>query len=128
MAAYLNEQGIASDPDELAAEEWYDAAEALPTVAEPVEVAAAPDAPSTDWHAEADRFTVVGNHLAQHRELTLTAIGLAVHIQSLPEGARVDIKTLAAHFPDSQSPVHTCVGFCGLAAVPVIINPFAPGP
>lgn len=42
-----------------------------------------------------DRFTVVGNHLAQHRELTLTAIGLAVHIQSLPDGARVDIKTLA---------------------------------
>lgn len=29
------------------------------------------------------RYTVVDNHLAQHRELTLIAIGLAVHIQSL---------------------------------------------
>ncbi|HEX4590711.1 MAG TPA: hypothetical protein VH120_12315 [Gemmataceae bacterium] len=32
VAGYLHEQGIAADPDELAAEEWYDAAEALPTV------------------------------------------------------------------------------------------------
>ncbi len=32
-----------------------------------------------------DRFTVVGNHLAQHPELSLAAIGLAVRIQSLPE-------------------------------------------
>ena len=45
-------------------------------------------------------FTVIGNHLAQHRELSLLAIGLAVHIQSLPAGARVDIKTLAARFPE----------------------------
>lgn len=48
------------------------------------------------------RFTVVGNHLAQHRELTLTAIGLALHIQSLPEGARVDIKSLAARLPEGE--------------------------
>ncbi|MDX3177485.1 helix-turn-helix domain-containing protein, partial [Streptomyces scabiei] len=41
------------------------------------------------------RFTVVGNHLAQHPELSALAIGLAVHIQSLPTGARVDIRTLA---------------------------------
>ncbi|MFJ7996671.1 helix-turn-helix domain-containing protein [Streptomyces sp. NPDC096310] len=47
------------------------------------------------------RFTVVGNHLAQHDELSLVAIGLAVHIQSLPAGARVDIKTLANRFPES---------------------------
>ncbi|MFF3372721.1 helix-turn-helix domain-containing protein [Streptomyces sp. NPDC002680] len=46
------------------------------------------------------RFTVIGNHLAQHRELSLLAIGLAVHIQSLPTGARVDIKTLARKFPE----------------------------
>ncbi|MGW6456879.1 helix-turn-helix domain-containing protein [Streptomyces sp. NPDC055078] len=46
------------------------------------------------------RFTVIGNHLAQHTELSLLAIGLAVHIQSLPTGARVDIKTLAARFPE----------------------------
>ncbi|WP_373295892.1 helix-turn-helix domain-containing protein [Streptomyces roseolilacinus] len=46
------------------------------------------------------RFTVIGNHLAQHEQLSLLAIGLAVHIQSLPTGARVDIKTLAARFPE----------------------------
>src|SRR4051794_11286790 len=39
------------------------------------------------------RYTVVGNHLAQHRQLSLTAMGLALHIQSLPAQARVDIKT-----------------------------------
>jgi hypothetical protein len=49
------------------------------------------------------RFTVVGNHLAQHPELSLVAIGLALHIQSLPKGARVDIKTLAARFPEGTT-------------------------
>ncbi|WP_442812484.1 helix-turn-helix domain-containing protein [Streptomyces sp. NBC_01210] len=48
------------------------------------------------------RYTVIGNHLAQHRELSLTAIGLAVHIQSVPTGARVDIKTLTARFPEGE--------------------------
>lgn len=46
-------------------------------------------------------FTVIGNHLAQHPDLSLTAIGLAAHIQSLPAGARVGIKFLAARFPES---------------------------
>ncbi|MFD0315752.1 helix-turn-helix domain-containing protein [Streptomyces flavalbus] len=46
------------------------------------------------------RFTVIGNHLAQHPELSLLAIGLSVHLQSLPAGARADIKTLAARFPE----------------------------
>ncbi|WP_066926080.1 DNA-binding protein [Streptomyces sp. NBRC 110611] len=49
------------------------------------------------------RFTVVGNHLAQHRGLTLTAIGLALHIQSLPAGAKVTIKALAARFPEGET-------------------------
>ncbi|MEU2245360.1 helix-turn-helix domain-containing protein [Streptomyces sp. NPDC019224] len=48
-------------------------------------------------------FTVIGNHLAQHRGLSLTAIGLAAHIQSLPAGARVGIKVLAARFPESEA-------------------------
>ncbi|MFD7920698.1 helix-turn-helix domain-containing protein [Streptomyces sp. NPDC059740] len=48
------------------------------------------------------RFTVVGNHLAQHRELSLLAIGLAVHIQSLPTGARVDIRSLAERFAEGR--------------------------
>ncbi|MFD3564957.1 helix-turn-helix domain-containing protein [Streptomyces sp. NPDC058686] len=51
----------------------------------------------------ATRFTVIGNHLAQHRELSLVAIALAVHIQSLPTGARVDIKTLTARFPEGAT-------------------------
>ncbi|MDJ1137617.1 hypothetical protein NMN56_037825, partial [Streptomyces iconiensis] len=50
-----------------------------------------------------ERFTVVGNHLAQHRELSLLAIGLAVHIQSVPDGTRVDIKSLTARFPEGET-------------------------
>ncbi|MGW2043807.1 helix-turn-helix domain-containing protein [Streptomyces sp. NPDC001858] len=50
-----------------------------------------------------ERFTVIGNHLAQHRELSLLAIGLAVHLQSLPKGVRVDIKTLTARFPEGAT-------------------------
>ncbi|MFD8910438.1 helix-turn-helix domain-containing protein [Streptomyces sp. NPDC059575] len=46
------------------------------------------------------RFTVIGNHLTQHADLSLLAIGLGCHIQSLPKGARVDIKSLAARFPE----------------------------
>ncbi|MFI6487673.1 helix-turn-helix domain-containing protein [Streptomyces sp. NPDC050564] len=49
------------------------------------------------------RYTVIGNHLAQHRELSLTAIGLAAHIQSLPAGARVGIKALADRFPEGET-------------------------
>ncbi|WP_299532215.1 hypothetical protein [uncultured Streptomyces sp.] len=51
----------------------------------------------------AARFTVIGNHLSQHRELSLLAIGLAAHIQSLPAGARVGIKFLSARFPESEA-------------------------
>ncbi|THA66123.1 helix-turn-helix domain-containing protein [Streptomyces sp. A0958] len=50
----------------------------------------------------ASGFTVIGNHLAQHDALSLLAIRLAVHIQSLPEGAKVGVKTLAARFPESE--------------------------
>ncbi|MFF3261333.1 helix-turn-helix domain-containing protein [Streptomyces sp. NPDC002932] len=48
-------------------------------------------------------FTVIGNHLAQHRELSLVAIGLAAHIQSLPAGAKVGIKVLTDRFPESEA-------------------------
>ncbi|HEY9437259.1 MAG TPA: helix-turn-helix domain-containing protein, partial [Streptomyces sp.] len=48
-------------------------------------------------------FTIIGNHLAQHRGLSLVAIGLAAHIQSLPAGARIGIKVLAARFPESET-------------------------
>ena len=36
-------------------------------------------------HRHAARFTVVGNHLAQHPDLSAVAIGLGVHILSLPD-------------------------------------------
>ncbi|MFF7950464.1 helix-turn-helix domain-containing protein [Streptomyces griseorubiginosus] len=49
-----------------------------------------------------ERFTVIGNHLAQHPELSLVARGLALYIQSLPAGASVDIKTLASRFPEGR--------------------------
>nr|WSY54115.1 helix-turn-helix domain-containing protein [Streptomyces sp. NBC_00886] len=55
----------------------------------------------SDHHNQ--EFTVVGNHLAQHPELSLTAIGLATHIQSLPEGSLVGIKVLAAKFPEGET-------------------------
>ncbi|MBT3154816.1 helix-turn-helix domain-containing protein [Streptomyces sp. CHD11] len=46
------------------------------------------------------RFVVIGNHLTQHAELSLLAIGLGCHIQSLPAGAPVDIKSLTARFKE----------------------------
>ncbi|MGM1076197.1 helix-turn-helix domain-containing protein [Streptomyces sp. H28] len=49
------------------------------------------------------RFTVIGNHLAQHRQLSLLAIGLGVHLQSLPKGAPADIKSLSARFPEGAT-------------------------
>jgi len=54
-----------------------------------------------DRHDE--EFTIVGNHLAQHPDLSLTAIGLATHIQSLPTGTLVGIKALAAKFPEGET-------------------------
>ncbi|MFH8622532.1 helix-turn-helix domain-containing protein [Streptomyces vietnamensis] len=47
-------------------------------------------------------FTVVGNHLAQHEHLSLTAMGLALHIQSLPAGSRIGVKHFAARFPEGE--------------------------
>ncbi|WP_328399341.1 helix-turn-helix domain-containing protein [Streptomyces sp. NBC_00390] len=49
-----------------------------------------------------ERFVVIGNHLTQHPELSLTAIGLAVHIQSLRAGTRISIKKLAERFPEGE--------------------------
>ncbi|MDW8809251.1 helix-turn-helix domain-containing protein, partial [Streptomyces scabiei] len=66
----------------------------------------APHHPSGVIHENSrhtNRFTVIGNHLAQHQELSGLAIGLGVHIQSLPTGTPVDIKTLAARFPEGPT-------------------------
>ncbi|MFV0134357.1 helix-turn-helix domain-containing protein [Streptomyces sp. HMX87] len=49
------------------------------------------------------RFTVVGNHLAQHPDLSLLAIGLGVYIQSVRAGTPVDIKSLAARFKEGTA-------------------------
>ncbi|MFI6034090.1 helix-turn-helix domain-containing protein [Streptomyces sp. NPDC051315] len=50
-----------------------------------------------------ENFTVIGNHLAQHEELSLLAIGLGCYIQSVRPGTAVDIKTLAARFPEGPT-------------------------
>ncbi|MGW1953693.1 helix-turn-helix domain-containing protein [Streptomyces sp. NPDC001920] len=50
-----------------------------------------------------ENFTVIGNDLAQHPELSLLAIGLACYIQSVRPGTAVDIKTLAARFPEGPT-------------------------
>lgn len=50
-----------------------------------------------------ENFTVIGNDLAQHPELSLLAIGLACYIQSVRRGTAVDIKTLAARFPEGPT-------------------------
>ncbi|MFH9202493.1 hypothetical protein ACH4KT_34415 [Streptomyces anulatus] len=52
-----------------------------------------------------DRFTVVGNHLAQHPDLSCTAVGIAVRIQSLPQGVEVGVKALAARCREGEKRV-----------------------
>ncbi|MEV5462513.1 helix-turn-helix domain-containing protein [Streptomyces cellulosae] len=51
---------------------------------------------------QSGQYVVVGNHLAQHRDLSLTAIGLATHIFSVPESTPVDIRSLAERFPEGR--------------------------
>ncbi|WP_282697178.1 hypothetical protein [Streptomyces sp. CC208A] len=53
-------------------------------------------------HRHRDRFTVVGNHLAQHPTLSGLAIGVGVRIQSLPDGADVSVKRLALLLPEGE--------------------------
>ncbi|EGX60832.1 hypothetical protein SZN_05242 [Streptomyces zinciresistens K42] len=56
-----------------------------------------------DHARHTENFTVIGNHLAQHAELSLLAIGLGCYIQSVRPGTAVDIKTLAARFPEGPT-------------------------
>ncbi|MGO4426401.1 helix-turn-helix domain-containing protein, partial [Streptomyces sp. MCAF7] len=51
------------------------------------------------------RYTIIGDHLTQNHDLSLTAIGLGAHIQSLPNGAAVDIRTLAGKFTEGRDRV-----------------------
>ncbi len=50
-----------------------------------------------------ENFTVIGNDLTQHGELSLLAIGLGCYIQSVRPGTAIDIKTLAARFPEGPT-------------------------
>ncbi|MFJ8844114.1 hypothetical protein ACIRFF_14555 [Streptomyces cyaneofuscatus] len=52
-----------------------------------------------------DGYAIISNRLSQHRDLSLLAIGLGTHIQSLPAGRRVGIKVLAAIFPESEAAI-----------------------
>ncbi|MFI7238019.1 hypothetical protein [Streptomyces cyaneofuscatus] len=52
-----------------------------------------------------DGYTIISNRLSQHRGMSLLAIGLGTHIQSLPVGRRIGIKALAAIFPESEAAI-----------------------
>ncbi|GHC42613.1 helix-turn-helix domain-containing protein [Streptomyces flavofungini] len=56
-------------------------------------------------HRHTDRFTVVGNHLAQHPRLSAAAIGIGVHLQSLPDGASATVKTLTLRFREGETTI-----------------------
>ncbi|MGW0394511.1 helix-turn-helix domain-containing protein [Streptomyces sp. NPDC003042] len=60
-------------------------------------------------HPHRERYVKIGNHLAQHRELSLTAIGLATHIQSLPTGAKVSIAALSERFKEGEVRIGTAL-------------------
>lgn len=78
----------------------------LPEHSPPAPPALPPDAPRAGVlhvrHRHTERYTVVGNHLAQHPRLSATAIGVGVHIQSLPDGAPVTIKALTLRFSEGE--------------------------
>ncbi|MFJ9181597.1 hypothetical protein ACIRQO_00795 [Streptomyces anulatus] len=50
-----------------------------------------------------DGYSIISNRLSQHRDMSLLAIGLGTHIQSLPAGRRIGVKALAAVFPESEA-------------------------
>ncbi|WP_316769943.1 helix-turn-helix domain-containing protein [Streptomyces sasae] len=54
-------------------------------------------------HRHHEKFTIVGNHLAQNPNLSATAVGIGVYIQSVPDNVCVGIKTLAARFKEGET-------------------------
>ncbi|WP_308354908.1 hypothetical protein [Streptomyces sp. Je 1-79] len=82
-------------------------------------------------HRHTERFTVVGNHLAQHEKLSAAAIGLAVYIQSLPDGVSVTAKALALRFREGEKTVRRalneleCAGYLARPRLPVGGGKFA---
>ncbi|MDX3613293.1 hypothetical protein [Streptomyces europaeiscabiei] len=91
-----------ADPQSNAAVPAYPSPEHSP----PAPPALPPDAPRAGVlhvrHRHTERYTVVGNHLAQHPSLSATAIGIGVHIQSLPDGASITIKALTLRFKEGE--------------------------
>ncbi len=91
-----------ADPQSNAAVPAYPAPEHSP----PAPPELPPDAPRAGVlhvrHRHTERYTVVGNHLAQHPSLSATAIGIGVHIQSLPDGASVTVKALTLRFREGE--------------------------
>ncbi|MDX3580230.1 hypothetical protein [Streptomyces europaeiscabiei] len=91
-----------ADPQSNAAVPAYPSPEHSP----PAPPELPPDAPRAGVlhvrHRHTERYTVVGNHLAQHPSLSATAIGIGVYIQSLPDGASVTIKALALRFKEGE--------------------------
>ncbi|MFG2610762.1 hypothetical protein [Streptomyces anulatus] len=71
------------------------------------QVSAPPHAPSSGVvHINirlTDGYSIISNRLSQHRDMSLLAIGLGTHIQSLPAGRRIGVKALAAIFPESEA-------------------------
>ncbi|WP_199931442.1 hypothetical protein [Streptomyces sp. CB02923] len=53
-------------------------------------------------HRHDTEFTVVGNHLALHPGISAAALGYAVRIQAMPDGASVSIRTLADRFVETE--------------------------
>ncbi|WP_432197758.1 hypothetical protein [Streptomyces sp. bgisy027] len=92
-----------ADPQSNAALPAHPSPERQPPLAPPE---LPPDAPRAGVlhvrHRHTERYTVVGNHLAQHPRLSATAIGIGVHIQSLPDGASVTIKALTLRFREGE--------------------------
>ncbi|MFJ2173928.1 helix-turn-helix domain-containing protein [Streptomyces sp. NPDC087851] len=89
-------------PSAVADDQRHARANPRPRVRPPAP-AAHPAGVEHDNSRHTTHFTVIGNHLAQHRELSLLAMGLGLHIQSLPAGARVDIKTLTGRFAEGST-------------------------
>ena len=93
-----------ADPQSNAAVPAYPSPE--PSLPAPPGPPIPPDAPRAGVlhvrHRHTERYTVVGNHLAQHARLSATAIGIGVYIQSLPDGASVTIKALTLRFPEGE--------------------------
>ncbi|MFD5520404.1 hypothetical protein [Streptomyces sp. NPDC127066] len=91
-----------ADPQSNAALPAYQ----LPEHSPPASPELPPDAPRAGVlhvrHRHTERYTIVGNHLAQHPRLSAMAIGIGVHIQSLPDGASVTVKALTLRFPEGE--------------------------